>query len=76
MTNPSRPIKRKETFHQFKCKIGILSTTYDRRVKISAFVTPDGYNGYIRYPFKLVNISAVFQYMVNKAIGNDGIRIS
>lgn len=36
---------------------------------MTAFVTPDGHFEYTRMPFGLVNAPAVFQHMINKALG-------
>lgn len=36
---------------------------------LTAFVTPDGHYEYTRMPFGLVNAPAVFQQMINKALG-------
>lgn len=38
---------------------------------MTAFVTPDGHFEYTRMPFGLVNAPAVFQHMINKALGKD-----
>lgn len=37
---------------------------------LTAFVTPDGHFEYTRMPFGLVNAPAVFQQMINKALGS------
>lgn len=36
---------------------------------LTAFITPDGHYEYTRMPFGLVNAPAVFQQMINKALG-------
>lgn len=41
----------------------------DDSMHLTAFVTPDGHFEYTRMPFGLVNAPAVFQHMINKALG-------